>query len=353
MTNKKFTVEELMLDEGFLDFCLYEDSAYRPYWEHVIESNPQQKMIFEKAAANISLLNAGLSEKEILMQVEKVRNQLQSGNKIIEKTNAKEDEEEYLNELNEDLKAKPFKGFFLFSAAAIIIICLAIYFLVPSLTKTPAQSNQVLVTAYRSLPGERRKVELPDGSVVLLNTNSEVTIKNDFNKTRREVELKGEAFFHVAKDASKPFIVKSNDFSTTAIGTSFYVYARHSDKEYKVDLLEGKVKLNSKINTMFLTPGEEAAANTPGTLFTKSNFDTSNLEEWLNGKISFNKTPLNEAVEKLEKWYAVDIEIKKNGIDKKTISGDYDNVPLDDILKVISFSISCKYTYVNNTVIIE
>lgn len=137
------------------------------------------------------------------------------------------------------------------------------------------------------------------------------------------------------------------------MGTEFYVHARDTKKEYEVDLLEGKVKLGNKSNILFLTPGEQALSNTLKTGFTKSNFDTSELKQWINGKLSFDKTPLNEAIKKLEKWYAVDIEIKRKNITNQTISGDYANASLDNILKVISFSISCKYAYVNNTVIIE
>ena len=76
MENKIYTVEELMLDEGFLDFCLYDDSAYKPYWEHVIERNPEQNEIFAKAHNNIRTLNGSLSNHEILFQIEKVKERI-------------------------------------------------------------------------------------------------------------------------------------------------------------------------------------------------------------------------------------------------------------------------------------
>jgi len=77
------------------------------------------------------------------------------------------------------------------------------------------------------------------------------------------------------------------------------------------------------------------------------------LTNWLSGKISFNKTPVKKAIETLEQWYAVDIIIKRNDILNQFVSGEYDNVSLENILKVLCFTFSCKYTYTNNTVIIE
>lgn len=352
MDNKKYSVEELMLDEGYLDFCLHEDSAYRPYWERIIELNPDQKIVFEKAAANIRMLSGSLSEKEILLQVEKVRRELRTTKTGNKHTNTIH-ERQLTDDALEIEETKPFKGFIFYSAVAFAILCIGLYFLSPSLTKTSSQPLNIVTTAYNSKPGERRTVQLPDGSTVLLNGNSEISIKSDFNKPKREVTLKGEAFFTVAKNAVKPFIVESYNFSATAVGTAFYVHARDAEKAYTVDLLEGKVKLSAHTYTLFLTPGEEGKWNTAETKFNKLNFDTLHLTQWIKGKISFDKTPMHQAVEELEKWYAVDIEITNKQLDNKTISGDYNNVPLDNILKVLCFTLSCKYHYINNKVIIE
>lgn len=351
MDNKKYSVEELMLDEGYLDFCLHEDSAYRPYWERIIELNPNQKTFFEKAAANIRMLSGSLSEKEILLQVEKVRRELRTpkaGNKYATTLH----EKQLIDDVIEMENTKPFKGFIFYSAAAFALLCVGLYFLSPSLTKTSSQTTKVVMITYNSKPGERRTVQLPDGSTVLLNGNSEISIKNDFNKTKREVNLKGEAFFTVAKNAVKPFIVESDNFYATAIGTAFYVHARDAE-EYRVDLLEGKVKLSADTYSMFLMPGEEGRWDTSETNFNKINFDTLQLKQWITGKISFDKTPIHQAIEELKNWYAVDIEIANKELEKKTVSGDYNNASLDNILKVLCFTLSCKYHYENNKVIIE
>jgi len=351
MENKIYTVEELMLDEGFLDFCLFDDSAYKPYWEHVIERNPEQNEIFAKARNNIRTLNGSLSNDEILFQIEKVKEHINkieandTGSEVLEIT---ETREEYLFN-----KGRSSKKIFLYAVAACLILVCSFYFIYPSLVKPQTQTLNSFITVYNTVQGERKKILLPDGTIAVLNTNSQLAINNDYNKEQREIELKGEAFFIVAKNASKPFIVHSNNFSTTAVGTEFYVHARNSENAYKVDLLEGKVKLNNNNNTLMLSPGENAEWNNFKSTFSKSTFDSDFLKRWINGEISFDKTPVTDAIETLNKWYAVDIEIKRTDILQQYVSGSYNNASLEDILKVICFTFSCKYTYVNNKVIIQ
>jgi len=335
-----------MLDEGFSDYCLHNDSAYKPYWELVIEQNPDQQETFMEARQNILMLSGNLPEQEILLQIEQVKG------KINAKTPGEESSQPY-DDIEYDRKRISIKKLFLYAAAACIIFFAGSYFLFPFKSTPQEHRTDSFITVYNSVQGERKKIQLPDGSTVLLNTNSQLAINSNYNQHTREVELKGEAFFAVAKNAERPFIVHSNNFSTTAVGTEFYVHARNTEKEYKVDLLEGKVKLNNAASTLMLTPGEDAVWNNTETKFLKSAFDAAFLQQWITGKISFNKTSLKDAVEILKKWYAVDIEIKNKKLLDQSVNGNYSNATLEDILKVISFTFSCKYTYVNNTVTIQ
>jgi len=309
-----------------------------------------QNEIFAKAHNNIRTLNGSLSNHEILFQIEKVKeriNKIEANDTSSELLEITENREEYL------FKGRSSKKIFLYAVAACLVLVCSFYFIYPSLVKPQAQSVNSFITVYNSIQGERKKILLPDGTIAVLNTNSQLAINNDYNKEQREIELKGEAFFIVAKNASKPFIVHSNNFSTTAVGTEFYVHARNSENAYKVDLLEGKVKLNNNNNTLMLSPGENAEWNNFKSTFSKSTFDSDFLKRWINGEISFDKTPVKDAIEILNKWYAVDIEIKRTDILQQSVSGSYSNASLEDILKVICFTFSCKYTYVNNKVIIQ
>ena len=353
MTNKIYTVEELMLDEGYLDFCLHSDSAYRPFWERVIELNPGQKAIFEKATNLILQLSGNLTEKEILAQIVKIKSQLHTRESQAVKNSPIAPDEFLSNSLEDKAYSRPLRKIVSIAAALVLVAGLAIYFLVSFPGKKTSRAADIIATTYHSKPGQRLRVTLTDGSLVLLNSNSRVIIKSDFAKKGRRVILQGEAFFKVAKDPARPFVVESGNFSTTAIGTSFYVHARNPQKEYVVDLLEGKVKLAARKSALMLEPGEQGAWKQSAPNFSKKNFDIHQLDRWVGGKISFDQTPLSEAIQLLEKWYAINIEVRHKQQKNKTVTGTYTNSSLDDILKVICFSLSCKYSYINDQVIIE
>ena len=102
-----------------------------------------------------------------------------------------------------------------------------------------------------------------------------------------------------------------------------------------------------------LYPGERGQWQSGRSVFEKNIFDTLELRHWLSGKISFSNLPAKEAIQQLEKWYDVDIEVQGKGWENQLINGDYQDSPLDDVLKVICFTLSWKYKYEQNKVIIR
>lgn len=349
-----YTVETLLDDEDFIDYCLNYNSVHKTYWDAIITANPECYGVFEEAKAIIKTFGGGLSLHEINEEIHKIKREIASTNaEASATTNTENDFSEawYVNTKGR-LRTNMLRRISLYAVAACVVIFACIYFLKPSANSALDTAGNNATLQYKSLFGKRQEIKLPDGSEVILNSNSNITLDKNFNATNRTLQLTGEAFFKVAKDPSKPFVVKSNDLATTAVGTEFYVFARNAGT-YKVDLLEGKVKLNDKQHVFMLAPGEEANWDTSNTQFLKSTFDSVFLKKWLTGKISFSKTPVKEAIDVLQKWYAVEIKIDREDLLKQSISGDYENVPLEDILKVICFTFSCKCTYNNNTVIIE
>ena len=157
------------------------------------------------------------------------------------------------------------------------------------------------------------------------------------------------------RSCSEPITFIACGFSTTAIGTAFYVHGNPSLANYGVELLEGKVKLekNNSGETAFLTAGEKALLTKTDTKFITQQYDTLSLNKWINGILSFKNTPVNEAFHDLENWYSVQIEDRRNNRELITINGDYVNVPLEDVLKIICFSLSCSYHFENNRIIIQ
>jgi hypothetical protein len=153
-------------------------------------------------------------------------------------------------------------------------------------------------------------VVLPDGTKVWLNADTELAFPSHFTGARREVRLKGEAYFEVAKDKTHPFVVHNNLFSTTVLGTKFNIRT-YNQSSANVVLVEGKVALESKKSNTIQTivPGQKAQLTSSGH-FAVQHVDTYAYIQWKEGYFYFNNVPLVEIMQELGRWYNVDVVIE-------------------------------------------
>ena len=114
-----------------------------------------------------------------------------------------------------------------------------------------------------------------------------------------------------------------------------------------------QVDAESAKEKSILKAGEQASWSSSHKHFFRKSYDTLYLNKWLNGELSFNNTPVNEAIATLEKWYAVEIDDNRKNPESITITGNYVNAQLSDVLKIICFSLSCQYHFSGNKIIIE
>ena len=159
-------------------------------------------------------------------------------------------------------------------------------------------------TTVQTPNGGQYQMRLPDGTNIWLNAASSVRFLVVFGQSERRVELQGEAYFEVAKDKSKPFIVTTSGQNVTVLGTHFNISSYPDDSETKTTLLEGSVKVNALGTTKFIQPGEKA-------VLTKKSFDVhpADIEEtmaWKNGFFRFSDEQIADVARKLSRWYNVD-----------------------------------------------
>src|SRR5690606_27434179 len=147
------------------------------------------------------------------------------------------------------------------TAAALLLIGIfgAWLFVAPLEENKAEEPVEITLTAPQ---GVKLTKVLPDGSKVILNSNSSVTYSDGFTEDKRELKLQGEAFFQVAKDPFRPFQVRLGDGVATALGTSFNVTYNSLELATELSLVTGKVQLEVKINgttkAVKLNPGEKA-----------------------------------------------------------------------------------------------
>ncbi len=186
--------------------------------------------------------------------------------------------------------------------------------------------------------GKRSTLLLSDGTKVWLNSGSRLVYAPVFSGKYREVYLEGEGYFEVAKDADKPFFVKTDAIQIKVYGTKFDVQAYKSENEYNTLLVEGKVSMevNQDLNAkeIFLTPNQKACLYKEQNEVLLSKVDNvENYIAWIDGYLPFENESITKLTKKISHYYNIDIDTKLAG-NRIRISGKLDLK--DDPEKVIA-----------------
>lgn len=155
--------------------------------------------------------------------------------------------------------------------------------------------------------GGKWQLRLPDGSMVWLNAASSLTYPVSFEGSKdRLVELKGEAYFEVARDKAHPFKVKTARQEVEVLGTHFNVESYPEEILTKTTLLSGSVRVSTADKSALIRPGEQALLSAADK-FSIINVDTESAVAWKNGEFSFIKEDLKSVMRKISRWYDVEI----------------------------------------------
>ncbi|AZS21751.1 MULTISPECIES: FecR family protein [unclassified Caulobacter] len=187
--------------------------------------------------------------------------------------------------------------------------------------------NNAMGRRYESAVGERKTVQLSDGSAVLLNTNSRIAVR--LTKDRRLVKLvRGQAMFDVAHDKTRPFVVTAGSTSITAIGTRFDVY-RQSDA-VQVTLAEGKVAVRDQgreTKAWTLSPGQKIVVGPAAAK--PSRTDVAADTSWTAGQIVFHNAPLDAAVAEVNRYSARKVVLAEGAPHNLEINGTFPTGDVD------------------------
>ncbi|SIN71069.1 FecR family protein [Chitinophaga niabensis] len=193
--------------------------------------------------------------------------------------------------------------------------------------------------------GGQYSVTLPDGSKVWLNSASSLRFPTAFTGLERKVELTGEAYFEVAKNAKQPFKVALEDKTTIEVlGTHFNVNAYKDEPAISTTLLEGAVRLTKGKERVTIKPGERAQLQEGGTKFVIDRPDVERVVAWKNGFFQFDGDNITMIMKQLSRWY--DIEpVYAGSMSMKDYSGYISrNSNISEVLKMLELTneIKCK-----------
>lgn len=204
----------------------------------------------------------------------------------------------------------------------------------------------------RTPRARRFQVVLPDGSKAWLNAESSITFPSVFQSGKREVDVTGEVYLEVAKDAAAPFFVRiDGNRRIEVLGTKFNVNAYPDETGIRTTLIEGRVAFTGANNqSVLLYPGQQAVSDEHGVEVEKVNVAASIA--WVKGVFDFNGVKLHTALRQISRWYDLDIKYESQ-VNTELVGSAYQTTNLDDMLDIVSYAADVNLTLSGRTVTVS
>jgi len=198
---------------------------------------------------------------------------------------------------------------------------------------------------------------LPDGSRVWLNNASSLRYPVAFTGATREVELSGEAYFEVAKDATHPFFVHTTGgpagpATIEVLGTSFNIMAYNDENAERATLVDGSIRYIQGNNSVLLNPEEQSVLDATGSLKTLKAVNVAEITAWKNGYFHFDHASLETTMRQIARWYDISVEYKGAIPPQQFVGKIQRNMPLSSLLKGLSGE-HIHFTVEGRTVIVQ
>lgn len=248
-------------------------------------------------------------------------------------------------------KRKPSRLFWRAAASALLITSIAALFIRQHSAKQ--KNGTIVYKTFSTARGQKASVTLTDGTVVVLNSESSLQYPEHFAGTARILYLKGEGYFRVAKDPSRPFSVYTARTLTRVLGTVFDLKAyEHEPATLAVE--EGRVRfgdLNNLPPTIY-TAGRWSQFDLNGALSTKM-INAADYTAWKENKLIFTGQTLAQIIPVLKRWYNVNIKMTNPALSELRFTGEFNNVSINFILDRMSFVMKFHYVLHQQTITIR
>jgi transmembrane sensor len=228
------------------------------------------------------------------------------------------------------------------------VMVYSVYQTIQNLSLKKHQEENVVMQTVSSRQGMIAEFDLPDGTKVWLNSGSQLQFPLTFPSDIREVNLKGEAFFEVAKNENHPFIVNSKELNVEVIGTSFNFISYDNEKQSEVILFEGEVMLtvDSKNTTTKLgtiKPGQRAVFMKESKTMSTEEVALEKYIAWRDGNLIFQDDSMDDVVKRLSRWFNVEFIIDDPEINEYIYKATFRNENLKQVLNLLKISAPIDY----------
>jgi transmembrane sensor len=238
----------------------------------------------------------------------------------------------------------------------------------------PNAANEILTAS-----GSRTHLSLPDGTKVWVNAGSRIDYTKTFGLSTREVDLTGEAYFDVAPDAGKPFVIHTRKIDIRVLGTSFNIKSYPSDKTTEATLIRGSIEVsirNSPSGKIILKPNQKLVVSNDDTLLKvqdtrsrviraihppvvigKPTFEehTGAMIEtsWVENKLIFQAEEFSELAKQMERWYGVSIRFDNPRLEELQFTGIFEKETIQQALDALKLTASFDYTIEGTQITIQ
>ena len=346
----QFNSEDFLVDSTFQQYCAGTDKLCVGYWEKYIKAHPEQAEVITEAKKLFFILSG--NKQPINSQLESFK--------------------ENFNSPSKTLKINPSW----LKIAATILLVGFIGFVYQKYNSNTSDEPKTFAQVFKTKTGQRKKIILSDGTTVLLNAQSSLSVSKDFNEQLREVILTGEAYFDVAHNKDKPFQVHTAEFNINVLGTSFNVKAYPDEATSEATLINGLITMeavNGNGGTITLKPSQKVTfyktlpqvraknvlKSTPARPEITINHYTlikdSTIVEtaWTKNRIEIYDQDFDEIKGVLEKWFNVEIKFADPEIEKYRFTATFINENIEQVMSTLQKVENFKYEIKGNQVIIS
>lgn len=361
MNYSDFGIEDFLSDISFQEYCLGNNETALVFWTEWLKNHPEKAGIIHSARALYYALNGNITDKDFKADYEVFQKafgqqrfnaipQLPSGQKVVPLK-----------------RSNMSRAMALTGIAACLLIVFAVYLFK---LKKVKESITEETLSYSSPLGQKKLITLNDGTKIILNGGSKLTVVSNYNISRRDVILEGEGYFDVMHNAQKPFTVHTAKINIKDIGTIFNIKAYPSDKTTEASLIKGAVEItlnNKSKSKILLSPNNKLVLLnnhelnvTAGKATVKAPFVVRNITkntdgnsaetDWTQNKLTFYDQSFDEIAVQMERWYGVKINIINPAVKEYHYTATFDHEDITQVLEALQLSGNFKYRKEDNVI---
>ena len=356
MNVEKKDVEDLLSDESFINYCKLTSADDVAFWENIFRNNPGSRQLITTAKERFDFLFNALAAADMDEQTARLNYSI---SQVQPATIVKMDW--YRKDKSGITRNRIIK---IAAASAFIFAALFAfrYFRHPG-----GKTFKTITAAF----GEKKNVQLPDGSEVTLNGGSKLKTDDGFGVQNRDIYLEGEAFFDVKHNEKVPFVVHTAAMDVKAVGTSFNVKAYTSEKITEASLIRGLVEVTLKENhnlkmllypnqkikwehqpgnaakpEQLLSKNESTSAGTDSLMHKLINNSEGVIKEiaWKENKLVFDNEQFDDIAILLERWYGVQIHFNDSELRSFRFTGTFEKEDINTLLDFLKESRNFNYS---------